>query len=565
MDGITGLTSIVPMMPEQSIITDRSGVNGPPVEIMPLPSNSFMSDDAQAELLNNPFTLSLDIKGYHDGETSGGKGVGTASQTGITTADDEVADVLLNHAYTLSLGNEENIPITTEIAREMSRMKNYEMLGKSGTRQTYRMNPDTGAAENITLQSPDNATIEMISEKVRSQLAQSDLFLPQIRGAGPASPEIITEGPADAPQLAPPGGTPLSSDNRQNRYFLSNLPAFQLSASDIEAVLTLEPDLQEALLNMLSNVNRGDSDRTRVEPNEALYNSKAGELPVGANTQNKQAYAPDNPAAFIDKNLLINAQPGIILQTLNHISRPPEASEIKLMKDIPDNAQLVAFTDEELTRLTADSMTGGKALGALSANTLRGSMLNLQKVNELPYSLYIFGNVIPDRRGNFEETADPALSVETSIRKTGPTEFLRISEAIKMASVLHNIYYGGSGRFPQETPWYEPYVRYAIKNGIIKNNAFDDYNELATRAETAYIFAGCVPRAELPMINIVSDIPDVSEAFGYGDSVYLLYRAGVLTNGNKTDSFYPERMITKTEAATIIGRIATPGDRKRIL
>jgi hypothetical protein len=39
-------------------------VNGPPVEIMPLPSDSFMSDDGAAELLNNPYTLDLDKDKY---------------------------------------------------------------------------------------------------------------------------------------------------------------------------------------------------------------------------------------------------------------------------------------------------------------------------------------------------------------------------------------------------------------------------------------------------------------------------------------------------------------------
>ena len=68
MDGIvTGLTSIVPLMPDQSVVADRSGVNGPPVEVMPLPADSFMSDDATAELLNNPFTLRLDKDGRGSG------------------------------------------------------------------------------------------------------------------------------------------------------------------------------------------------------------------------------------------------------------------------------------------------------------------------------------------------------------------------------------------------------------------------------------------------------------------------------------------------------------------
>lgn len=567
MDGIvSGLTSITPIMPDQSIITDRNGMNRPPVEIMPLPTNSFMSEDATAELLNNPFTLSLDIKGYNDGDANGGKAVGrAAAQNGRTApTDDALNGASLDEAYTLSLGNEENVPIAAEIAREMTRMKNYELLGKNATRQTYRMNHETGSAEDFEAQLQNNAPAELIREKVRSLLSQTELVpqnevivlsdiktnLPQMRGVTLASPEMLPEETGSSPQASLPSV-------RQDMSLLASLASGRLSASDMEAILTLEPDLQEALLNMLSSINTSETGKVTADtPNE-----RAGIF----NTPTMIGVPSDNTATAAGTNQLTNAQQGIIRQTLDDIVRPPNAPPLKLTADLPDGARAVALSNEELARLTSDSIAGGKVLSAFSANTLRGSMQNLEKVNELPYALYIFGTVNPDSKGEFEEEGNIAVSEEPGAWKTKPSEFLRISEAIKMAAVLHNIYYGGSGRFPQETPWYNPYVRYAIKNGIIKNGVFGDYNELATRAETAYIFSGCVPKAEFPIINFVSDIPDVTESIGYGDSIYLLYRAGVLTKSRKEDSFYPESMITKTEAASIIGRIATPDDRKRFL
>ncbi len=112
MDGIpSGLTSIVPIMPDQSTITDRSGMNRPPVEIMPLPSDSFMSDDAAAELLKNPFTLNLDKDGHSSGAAGGDNAGRTARRPGRASADALLTGAMLEEAYTLSLGNEENGPV----------------------------------------------------------------------------------------------------------------------------------------------------------------------------------------------------------------------------------------------------------------------------------------------------------------------------------------------------------------------------------------------------------------------------------------------------------------------
>lgn len=587
MDGIvSGLTSIVPFLSDQTIITDRSGANKPPVEIMPLPTNSFMSEDSTAELLNNPYTLSLDIQGHNDGDANDRKAVGRgASQAGSTTpADDAAAEALLNHAYTLSLGKEENLPIAAEIAREMSRMKNYEMLGKNATRQIYRMNPETGAAEHVAVETLDSTSGELISEKVRSMLSQSGLLsqtrlpmqdaaqqngdsktvLAQMLGRTTTSPELLPEEATNIPRAAQPGSYTATPNLRHDISLLSNLTGVQLSASDIETIMALEPDLQEAMLNMMStaNTNRADAMATNM-PSALPYNDIADETNAGNNIQNRQGAILENNPALIDNNQFMNAQQsGINMQTLADISRLPQAAQIKQLAVGPDGAQIIAMTEEELAVLTTDALTGGKAFGALTTNTLRGSMANLQKVNELPYALYLFGNIRPDSMGVFEEAGDIAISEEADGRKARPFEFLRISEAIKMASVLHNIYYGGSGQFPQETPWYGPYVRYAIKNGIINSGEFSDYNEPATRAETAYIFTGSVPKAELPSINFISGIPNVTQTIKYADSIYLLFRAGILTKNAKQGVFEPESMITKTEAASIIGRIATPGDRK---
>ena len=536
MDGVfSGLTSIVPIIPDHSTITDRSGVSRPPVEIMPLPTNSFMSDDMATELLKNPFTLSLDKNGHNDG---GDKAVGGAApQAGRSAADALLTGDMLEEAYTLSLGNEESAPVATEIASEMIRMKEYERLGRTAGRRS-RKNPGTGNNDHASAQPRDDGNAK-ISDKVRNLLSrfaaqQNEAGVPlaahievadivsQTQDAFLLPPETLEEDATTPRQAIQPGGTPEPTGARQEVSLLSNFSVTQFSASDIEFILTLEPELREALLNMLGTIN----------PDSAAASEQITEM--------------------MNTAMTLRSQPGSIQQTMIDSVKTQNAA----------NAGTALLADEEMTRLAAEVLVSGRTRGAPQVMTLSGSMDNLRKVHKLPYSLYIFGNVSAERRVDTDEDIEFDVSKETSAERKQAGKYLRLSEAVKMAAVLHHLYYGGNGRFPVETPWYTPYVRYAIKNGIIKDNDFGNYNEYATRAETAYIFSNCVPKAEFPILNYISEIPDVLEALGYGASIYLLYRAGILKKNGRNANFYPEQMMVKSEAAMIIGRIATPEDRK---
>ncbi len=562
MDGIvSGLTSIVPILPDQTTIIDRSGMNGPPVEIMPLPTDSFMSDDAAAELLNNPYLLNLDKEKYGGGANTGGKNVGRKPpQAGFVDMG-----ATLSEAYTLSLGNEENTPAGVETARELFRMRNYEQLGQMAARQVHRRNPETGAAEQAPASPREGGSTDQISEKVRSLLSQP-LILNSEEGIQSAEyllpPETMPEEAFNTPQAPQPAGDPAAAGVRKNLMLLSSLAGLQLSASDIEVVLALEPELQEALLNMLSSINTGSSGSDT--PQTLPFGARPEGTALQAPAQAPDVPGPDAPASITmgmpAEAVLTQSQLGTVRRALEEISRQLDPSAMRQLADLPDNARAILLSDEELTRLAAEIYAAGK--NASQAGTMRGDIANLRKITELPYSLYVFGHLNAERKDTADEDIEADIYEQQDARGMKTGDYLRISEAIKMASVLHNLYYGGSGRFPEETPWYTPYVRYAIKNGIINNDEFANYNEYATRAETAYIFSNCVPKAEFPILNYVSDIPDVLETLAYGASVYLLYRAGVLKKNGGNANFYPERMITKSEAAIIIGRIATPEDRK---
>ena len=143
-----------------------------------------------------------------------------------------------------------------------------------------------------------------------------------------------------------------------------------------------------------------------------------------------------------------------------------------------------------------------------------------------------------------------------------PAGRLTIAETIKIAAILHNSYSGGTQNFIQGSPWYATYVDYAVSNGI-PVDTYSNYNAAATRSDFAVMLAGAFPDEAVTPVNRVDDgaIPDVFESYSYGQAVYKLYRAGVLTGADSEGSFYPGRSLTRAEAATIIMRMIDANSR----
>ncbi len=151
----------------------------------------------------------------------------------------------------------------------------------------------------------------------------------------------------------------------------------------------------------------------------------------------------------------------------------------------------------------------------------------------------------------------------TSATTFSPENYLTIGQAIKLAACLHSVYTNGSAQFEQMRPWYQPYVTYALQNGII-DKTYTDYDRRATRAVFATIFANALPEEALTAINEIADsaIPDVSADAAYAGAVYRLYRAGVLTGSNAAHEFKPGTYIKRSEVAAIVTRMADPSLRK---
>lgn len=158
---------------------------------------------------------------------------------------------------------------------------------------------------------------------------------------------------------------------------------------------------------------------------------------------------------------------------------------------------------------------------------------------------------------NVSELVNYGIMNGKSSQSFDPSGKIKLSEAIKAAAVIHNIYNGSNGSFNQQygSAWYDVYVAYAIENGIINVNDFRDYNAEATRAQIAYIFSNAIGKSEFNTIN-ESRVPgDLSQSEQYRDNIMLLYRAGILTGDSVTYNFRPTDSITRAETASIALRI----------
>lgn len=145
-----------------------------------------------------------------------------------------------------------------------------------------------------------------------------------------------------------------------------------------------------------------------------------------------------------------------------------------------------------------------------------------------------------------------------------PYSTLTVGEALKMAAVLDSTYAGRTFRSGGD-PWYTNAVNYCLANGIITDAAFSSYTRPITRAELALVLAATAPVREADEVNslnrVVSSIPDVAGGDFAADSIYALYAKGIVSGSDKQLTFRPQAVITRSEVAAMVARIARPEQR----
>lgn len=143
-----------------------------------------------------------------------------------------------------------------------------------------------------------------------------------------------------------------------------------------------------------------------------------------------------------------------------------------------------------------------------------------------------------------------------------PEDNLTYGEAIKLAACMNQLYLTGEVTLKAGSPWYKPFVDYCVDNKIVVKEY--DYEEFATRAGYMQIFARALPEEGLQAINSIPDdsIPDVPSSASYGEAIYRLYRAGIVTGVDEAHNCDPEAFIKRSEVAAILTRMMN--EEKRV-
>jgi len=217
-----------------------------------------------------------------------------------------------------------------------------------------------------------------------------------------------------------------------------------------------------------------------------------------------------------------------------------------------------------MKKLTA-LMLSIAVLAALCAPAHAAGLDNFQKVNT-----YTDGQFTDVSASNwYAENVRAAYEYGIMTGSTGSffnaAGNLSVAETIVMACRLHNIYHGTDASFEGGSPWYQPYVDYAKKQGIL-TRGYDSYSAAVSRADFAVILGASLPDEALPEIGSIEEgaVPDVAAGSNCYEAVYRLYRAGILTGNDAKGTFTPAASITRGAAAAIISRLVDPALRKSI-
>lgn len=214
-------------------------------------------------------------------------------------------------------------------------------------------------------------------------------------------------------------------------------------------------------------------------------------------------------------------------------------------------------------KLTAIFVAGVIMLTGTVAFAASPGLSNFQKVNA--YQEGMFDDVQSGDwyRDDVKFAYEIGIMKGASFSSFNANGDVTLAEAITMASRLHSIYHTGEEHFQQGDPWYQCYVDYAKKNGIISED-YKNYNEPATRVDFAHILAHSFPSDGLEKINEIEEnsIQNIAPKAPYHDSIYQLYEAGILTGSSDPSDFRGWANIVRSEASAIVSRMADESMRK---
>ena len=195
-----------------------------------------------------------------------------------------------------------------------------------------------------------------------------------------------------------------------------------------------------------------------------------------------------------------------------------------------------------------------------------GAQVHLERIGHYTTGQFVDVSETDWYAGSVGEAYELGLMSGKEMNVFDPAGNVSAAEAVTIASRLHSLYTKGGNvtGISAGGEWYQSYLDYAFQNGIIGKGLYEgDVTKTATRAQFAEILANALPKEALYEINRISDdaIPDVKMSSAYAESIYMLYRAGILSGNDGSGTFLPQSSISRAEAACVIARMANSDNR----
>lgn len=461
----------------------------------------------------------------------------------------ESGEPLPDPAYTLLLGDGEPAFLPLDAEGRPRPVSSYDSFGRSTIKSGGQASAAAGSRSEAVLLS--SRALPGDAEEIETLLPEEQLLLLSLtEDEAPSLPRQTNPLPASEAGPRETGGELPQSDAFRSPVLPgSSAPG----ASETGTAHPVPADSQEiAASNAAVPAGSGTAAPGTLPDSPGKAGAPASPAPAGSEQ------SPDVPAGAADGT----ATPAKAVLAAVTVTLPAaEKLPARPTEGVPDPIS------EALEELAGRPASGGAAeaertlprtfSGALAASPFRGE-------THLPYAFAPFGDVSHSLRRLLGEEEEPLPIPAEGERAPGAhADAIRLSETVRMACLLHSLYTGSDVRFEIEVPWYGAYVRYAVRNGILRRDQFPDYNAFATRAEAVDLFSRCVPAAALPPLRSCPLPSDVQATDWFAEGAARLLRAGVLDCPDRQNRFFPGRLLTRSEAATLLGRIATPSDRRR--
>lgn len=137
-----------------------------------------------------------------------------------------------------------------------------------------------------------------------------------------------------------------------------------------------------------------------------------------------------------------------------------------------------------------------------------------------------------------------------------PNAGMTLAEAATIAARIREEQYHEHTAFePVGEHWYDVYVDYCYRNGIIEEGITFDWDKKATRAEMAYLFSRCDLSDYYINEVPITDIPDVNDGTLYSSEILELYNKGIAVGSDEYLTYYPDASVRRCEVAAIVARI----------